>query len=74
MLNLDTHILIKALEASGTRHERTVLTEDPEWSISAIVSLGMTKLKSMTSARFRISLLASDPWSVLRMRGDGVHS
>jgi PIN domain nuclease of toxin-antitoxin system len=30
MLNLDTHLLIKALEASVTPHERTVLTEDPD--------------------------------------------
>ncbi len=34
MLNLDTHILIKAFEGSLTQHERNVLTADPEWSIS----------------------------------------
>jgi hypothetical protein len=37
MLNLDTHILIKAFEGNLTAPERTVLTDDPEWSISAIV-------------------------------------
>ncbi|MGI8959274.1 MAG: hypothetical protein ACR2IV_05865 [Bryobacteraceae bacterium] len=37
MLNLDTHILVKALEGKVTQHERAVLTEDPECSISAIV-------------------------------------
>jgi PIN domain nuclease of toxin-antitoxin system len=37
MLNLDTHILIKAFEGSLTARERNVLTDDPEWSISAIV-------------------------------------
>jgi len=37
MLNLDTHILIKAFDGSLTPHERNVLTADPEWSISAIV-------------------------------------
>ncbi len=37
MLNLDTHILIKAFEGRLTPRERNVLTADPEWSISAIV-------------------------------------
>jgi PIN domain nuclease of toxin-antitoxin system len=44
MLNLDTHILIKAFDGSLTPHERNVLTEDPEWSISAIVLWEITKL------------------------------
>ena len=44
MLNLDTHILIKALDGSLTPHERNVLTADPEWSISAIVLWEITKL------------------------------
>jgi PIN domain nuclease of toxin-antitoxin system len=47
MLNLDTHLLIKALEASVTPHERTVLTEDPDWSISAIVLWEITKLNQL---------------------------
>ncbi len=37
MLNLDTHILIKAFDGSLRSHERNVLTADPEWTISAIV-------------------------------------
>ncbi len=44
MLNLDTHILIKALEGNLTPHERNVLTADPEWSISAIVLWEIAKL------------------------------
>ena len=44
MLNLDTHILIKAFDGSLTLHERNVLTADPEWSISAIVLWEITKL------------------------------
>jgi len=37
MLNLDTHILIKAFEGSITPRERRALTEDAEWSVSAVV-------------------------------------
>lgn len=37
MLNLDTHILLRAIPGRLTRHERAVLQSDPEWSISAIV-------------------------------------
>ena len=47
MLNLDTHILIKALEGDLTLHERSVLTADPEWSISAIVLWEITKLHQL---------------------------
>jgi PIN domain nuclease of toxin-antitoxin system len=47
MLNLDTHILIKAFNGSLTTHERTVLTEDPEWSISAIVLWEIAKLNEL---------------------------
>jgi len=47
MLNLDTHILIKAFDGSLTPHERNVLTEDPEWSISAIVLWEITKLHQL---------------------------
>ena len=39
MLNLETHILIKAFDGSLTPRERNVLAEDPEWAISAIVLL-----------------------------------
>ncbi|HSU62127.1 MAG TPA: PIN domain-containing protein [Bryobacteraceae bacterium] len=44
MLNLDTHILIKALEGALTAHERTVLSRDADWSISAIVLWEIEKL------------------------------
>jgi PIN domain nuclease of toxin-antitoxin system len=44
MLNLDTHILIKAFEGSLTPREQSVLSADPEWSISAIVLWEITKL------------------------------
>jgi PIN domain nuclease of toxin-antitoxin system len=47
MLNLDTHILIKALEGHLTPHERNVLNEDPEWSISAIVLWEISKLNQL---------------------------
>jgi PIN domain nuclease of toxin-antitoxin system len=44
MLNLDTHILIKAIEGSLAPDERNVLTADPKWSISAIVLWEIAKL------------------------------
>lgn len=44
MLNLDTHILIKALEGALTAHERKALTHDADWSISAIVLWEIEKL------------------------------
>lgn len=47
MLNLDTHILIKAFEGRLTPHERNVLTADPEWSISAIVLWEIAKLHQL---------------------------
>ena len=47
MLNLDTHILIKAFDGSRTPRERNVLTADPEWSISAIVLWEITKLHQL---------------------------
>ena len=52
MLNLDTHILLKAFEGSLTPHERSVLTEDPEWSISAIVLWEITKLNQLGRLRY----------------------
>ena len=52
MLNLDTHILIKAFEGSLTPRERTVLTDDPEWSISAIVLWEITKLHQLGRLRY----------------------
>lgn len=47
MLNLDTHILIKALEGGVTPREQSVLVEDPEWSISAIVLWEIAKLHQL---------------------------
>jgi len=52
MLNLDTHILIKALEGNITPRERTLLAEDPEWSISAIVLWEITKLNQLGRLRY----------------------
>jgi PIN domain nuclease of toxin-antitoxin system len=52
MLNLDTHILVKAFDGSLTPHERNVLTADPEWSISAIVLWEITKLKQLGRLRY----------------------
>jgi PIN domain nuclease of toxin-antitoxin system len=52
MLNLDTHILIKALEGTVTARERTLLTEDPEWSISAIVLWEIAKLNQLGRLRY----------------------
>jgi PIN domain nuclease of toxin-antitoxin system len=47
MLNLDTHILIKAFEGNLTPRERNVLTADAEWSISAIVIWEIAKLHQL---------------------------
>jgi PIN domain nuclease of toxin-antitoxin system len=47
MLNLDTHILIKAFEGNLITYERNVLTADPEWSISAIVLWEIAKLHQL---------------------------
>ena len=52
MLNLDTHILIKAFEGDLTPHERSVLTADPEWSISAIVLWEIAKLYELGRIRY----------------------
>lgn len=52
MLNLDTHILIRALDGSLTPRERRVLAEDPEWSISAIVLWEIAKLHQLGRIRY----------------------
>lgn len=44
MLNLDTHILIHALDGALTRRERQVLQNDADWSVSAIVLWEIEKL------------------------------
>jgi PIN domain nuclease of toxin-antitoxin system len=43
MLNLDTHILIAALQGDLAKRERRLLAEEP-WSISAIVLWEIAKL------------------------------
>lgn len=52
MLNLDTHVLIKAFEGSLTPHERGVLTGDPNWSISAIVLWEIARLHQLGRLRY----------------------
>ena len=52
MLNLDTHILIKAFEGDLRPREREVLVADPEWSISAIVLWEITKLHQLGRIRY----------------------
>jgi len=55
MLNLDTHILIHALEGSLTTAERRLLASEP-WGVSAIVLWEIAKLKQLG----RIDLDISD--------------
>jgi PIN domain nuclease of toxin-antitoxin system len=52
MLNLDTHILIKAIEDDLSRRELDILTKDPEWGISAIVIWEIAKLHQLGKIRF----------------------
>jgi len=44
MLNLDTHILLRAITGDLTRAERRTLEKDAEWGISAIVLWEIEKL------------------------------
>ncbi|MEO5923628.1 MAG: type II toxin-antitoxin system VapC family toxin [Bryobacteraceae bacterium] len=46
MLNLDTHILIDALQGELSKQERKLLSEEP-WSISAIVLWEISKLAQL---------------------------
>lgn len=55
MLNLDTHILIKALEGGLTARENRVLTADSEWSISAIVIWEIAKLHQLGRLRYGLA-------------------
>lgn len=52
MLNLDTHILIKAIEGELTAAERVALTNDDEWGISAIVLWEIEKLYQLGRIRY----------------------
>ena len=56
MLNLDTHILLHALQGSVTRHERSLLSRH-RWGISAIALWEIAKLHQ----RGRITLSLEDP-------------
>ena len=49
MLNLDTHILIHALQGSLTRKEHKILSSDT-WSISGIVLWEISKPSCARSA------------------------
>jgi PIN domain nuclease of toxin-antitoxin system len=52
MLNLDTHILVHALDGSLTARERRVLEGDADWGISAIVLWEIEKLYAKGRIRF----------------------
>ena len=56
MLNLDTHILIHALQGSLTAKERQILSADT-WSISAIVLWEISKLVQLG----RVEMDLADP-------------
>lgn len=56
MVNLDTHVLVHALEGSATDHEREVL-ENQAWGISDIVLWEMAKLAQLS----RIKLDMQEP-------------
>ena len=47
MLNLDTHIVIKAIEGKLTEHEKQIVSANPHWGISAIVLWEITKLHQL---------------------------
>ena len=62
MLNLDTHILLGALEGSVSKKENTILRKS-QWSISQIVlfrSDPANELIAATSVVHRIPLLTRD--------------
>ena len=52
MLNLDTHILIRALQGSLSAWEQGVLRGDSEWCISAIVLWEIKKLHQCERINF----------------------
>jgi PIN domain nuclease of toxin-antitoxin system len=57
MLNLDTHILVHALQGTLKPRERRLLGQNP-WSISAIVLWELTKLTQLK--RISLDLHSSD--------------
>jgi PIN domain nuclease of toxin-antitoxin system len=52
MLNLDTHIVIHAVDGSLTETELAALNDDAGWGISAIVLWEITKLHEKGRIRF----------------------
>ncbi len=52
MLNLDTHIVIKALNGALNAHEKGVMSENAEWGISAIVLWEIAKLHQIGRIRY----------------------
>ncbi len=52
MLNLDTHILIKALQGSLTKREEAILRRDAVWCISGIVLWEISKLHQIGRVKF----------------------
>ena len=58
MLNLDTHILIFALDGSLTQREKRVLKGDKDWGISAIVLWEIEKLYTKGRIRFGLDMPA----------------
>ncbi len=70
MLNLDTHILINALDGKLTKKEKTILSLD-NWSISSIVIWEITKLSQMgrieldvNSPEFALALSKIHIWPI----------
>lgn len=55
MLNLDTHILIRALQGSITPREQEILQEDGAWCISAIVLWEISKLHQLGRIEFGLN-------------------
>lgn len=53
MLNLDTHILLFAIDGDLSQRERKILSED-QWSISAIVLWEIAKLAQLGRVRIDI--------------------
>jgi PIN domain nuclease of toxin-antitoxin system len=52
MLNLDTHIVIKAVEGTLTPRELGLLMKDAEWGISAIVLWEIAELHEIGRIRY----------------------
>jgi PIN domain nuclease of toxin-antitoxin system len=52
MLNLDTHILVKALQGLLTPRERVILKNDSAWCISGIVLWEISKLHQIGRLNF----------------------